>query len=236
MATLFVIATPIGNLEDITLRALRILGAVKVLACEDTRVTRRIFTRHGLPLPEQIVSYHEHNEESAGRRIMQHLEAGFDVALCSDAGTPGISDPGYRIIAAAIERGIHVDVIPGANAVATALALSGLPTSSFTFKGFPPRKTAARRRFIEEDAADDHTLVFYESPFRIYELLNDLRQILGNRRAAVCVEMTKKFEKTFRGGLGEIIKELENRTLKGEITVVVAGRNPKFQAAEEGEE
>ncbi len=225
--TLFVIATPIGNMEDITHRAVRVLGGLNALACEDTRITRRIFERYAIPSPRTIFSYHEHNEESAGRRILGLLQEGLRVGLCSDAGQPGISDPGFRIIAAAHEQGHRVEVIPGPSAVTTALAVSGLPTSSFVFKGFPPRKPGPRRRFLELDRDAPHTLVMYESPHRIAQLLKDALEVLGNRPAAVCIELTKKFEQIRRAPLADLAAAFDGANVKGEITVVIAGSNPR---------
>jgi 16S rRNA (cytidine1402-2'-O)-methyltransferase len=225
---LFVIATPIGNLEDITFRAVRVLGEADVLACEDTRRTRILYERYKIKSPRIIVSYREHAEESAGARILDLLGQGLTVALCSDAGYPGISDPGYRIVSKAVAEGHVIEVIPGAGAVSTALLSSGLPTSSFTFKGFPPRKPGVRKRFLEMEKDAPHTLVFYESPFRLAALLRDAREVLGNRQAAVCVELTKQFERVSRGTLEELCQEFGGKTVKGEVTVVIAGSNPKF--------
>ncbi|HEO72410.1 MAG TPA: 16S rRNA (cytidine(1402)-2'-O)-methyltransferase [Candidatus Hydrogenedentes bacterium] len=233
MATLYLVATPIGNLEDITLRALRIHGKVEVLACEDTRLTRRIFERHEIPSPRTILSYHEHNEEQAGRRILGLLEDGRDVAICTDGGYPGISDPGYRVVNAVVERGHRVEVIPGASAVPVALVASGLPTSSYTFKGFPPRKSGARQRFLETERDAPHTLVLFESPFRVGRLLADALAVLGNRKAAVCIELTKKFEEVHRDFLEELSAQFRDTKVKGEVTVVIAGNNPKFCKPEE---
>jgi 16S rRNA (cytidine1402-2'-O)-methyltransferase len=228
MGTLFVIATPIGNMEDLTYRAARMLGELSALACEDTRFTRKIFDRYDIPKPRTLFSYHEHNESAAGKRILGFLGEGVDVGLCSDGGTPGVSDPGYRIIAACHEAGYNVEVLPGASAVLTALLSSGLSTASFTFKGFPPRKSGQRHRFLEMDKELPHTLVLYESPFRIGKLLADAYAVLGDRLAAVCVELTKKFEKTHRGYLKDLAEEFADKKVKGEVAVVIAGNNPKF--------
>lgn len=228
MATLFVIATPIGNLEDITHRAVRILSEVTAVACEDTRRTRILFTRHSIPTPRTLLSYREAVEGHGGSRILGLLGEGIDVGLVSDAGYPGISDAGYRIIGTAIEAGHRIEVIPGAGAVTPALLSSGLSTSSFTFKGFPPRKPGPLRRFLEMEKDLPHTLVFYESPMRVAKFLSAVRDVLGDRRAAVCVELTKKFERTLRGFAGELADQLAGKDLKGEVTVVVAGANPKF--------
>jgi 16S rRNA (cytidine1402-2'-O)-methyltransferase len=211
-----------------TYRAVKLLGAVDALACEDTRHTRKIFSRYEIPLPAVFFSYHEHNEAAAGQKILNLLNQGKDVALCSDAGTPGISDPGYRIISEAVEGGYHIDIIPGASAVTSALPASGLPTSSFTFKGFPPRKKGPRKKFLEMETGAPHTLIFFESPYRVGILLADALEILGNRLAAVCVDLTKMYEKVSRGYLEDLVKTFANKKTKGEVTVIIAGNNPKF--------
>ena len=228
MAKLVVIATPIGNLEDITLRALRVLGELDALGCEDTRRTRILFEKHGIASPRTIFSYREANEAQAEARAVGLLGEGLTVGICSDAGYPGISDAGYRLISRAIQEGFPVEVIPGAGAVEPALLYSGLPTSSFTFKGFPPRKPGPRRRFLEQERDLPHTLVLYESPFRVATLLADALEVLGDRKAAVCIELTKKFERIHRGTLSKLRDELSGRQIKGEVTVVIAGSNPKF--------
>jgi 16S rRNA (cytidine1402-2'-O)-methyltransferase len=228
MARLIIVATPIGNLEDITLRALRVLGEVSVLACEDTRHTRKIFEKHGIHSPRSIISYREQNEELAGARIMGALKEGMTVAVCSDAGYPGISDAGYRIISRALEDGHDIEVLPGAGAVEPALLCSGLPTSSFTFKGFPPRKPGVRRRFLAMDKDLPHTLIYYESPFRLQKFLGAALEVLGDRRAAVCVELTKQFEKIHRGTLSHLVEQFKDGSIRGEVTVVIAGNHPKF--------
>jgi len=233
--TLYIIATPIGNLEDISLRALRVLGEVDALACEDTRLTRRIFERHQVHSPRTIFSYHEHNEAQAGQRIIGLLDTGVSVALCTDGGYPGISDPGYRVIAECYERGHRVEVIPGPSAVDVALVASGLSTESYTFMGFPPRKPGPLRRFLEMDRDTPHTLVFFESPFRVAKMLAAAREIYGNRFAAVCIELTKKFQRVSRGYLSRLVAEFETAALRGEVTLVIAGNHPKFSAADPDE-
>jgi 16S rRNA (cytidine1402-2'-O)-methyltransferase len=226
---LYVVATPIGNLEDVTHRALRVIGEADVLACEDTRRTRLLLDRYNIPAPRVLISYHEHNEERAGAGILAHLESGRTVALVSDSGMPGVSDPGYRIVNAARERGLPIEVIPGASAVSTALVASGLPSSSYTFKGFPPPKQSARRRWLRADGDLPHTLVIFESPRRLAKLLGDSLEVLGDRLAAVCIELTKKFESVHRGYLSDLAKEFSREeTVRGEVTVVIAGSNPKF--------
>ena len=228
MATLYVIATPIGNLEDITLRAVRTLGEVDALACEDTRRTRVLLQRHDIPRAKTTFSYHEHNEEQAARRVVELLDSGATVGLVTNAGYPGVSDPGYRAISSALQAGHEVVALPGAGAVETALAASGLPAVSFTFKGFPPKKPGKRRKFLELDATLPHTLIFYESPQRTGVLLADALEVYGDRRAAVCVELTKKFERVARGWLADLARDFADAKIKGEVTVVIAGANEKF--------
>ena len=228
MASLYLVPTPIGNLEDMTFRAVRVLRETEALACEDTRRTRVLLEHYGIPKPKTVFSYHEHNEQAAGKRILGLLDAGVPVAVCTNAGYPGVSDPGFRIASDAIEAGHEVIALPGASSVHVALVQSGLPTSSYVFKGFPPRKSGARRRFLALERDHPHTLVLYESPYRIGALLADALEELGNRRAAVCIELTKMFEDVKRGGLAELAKTFENVKVKGEITVVIAGNNPKF--------
>ncbi|MBI3580968.1 MAG: 16S rRNA (cytidine(1402)-2'-O)-methyltransferase [Nitrospinae bacterium] len=232
--TLYLVATPIGNLKDVTYRAIETLGQVQVLACEDTRVTRKIFERYGLPKPRVMFSCNEHNERHAVNLIVRHLDEGSDVAFCSDAGTPGISDPGYLLVQAARKAGHRVEVIPGPSAVVSALVVSGLPSHSFVFLGFPPRKDGQRKRFLERVAALEDTLVLYESPHRIGAFLKNALEVLGDRRAAVVVEQTKKFEDTAEGWLSELSARFEKEKVRGEITVVIAGNveklvRPKYQ-------
>ena len=228
MAKLVVIATPIGNLQDLTHRAVRVLGELDALGCEDTRRTRILFETYGIASPRIIFSYREANEARAEEQAVGLLKEGRSVGICSDAGYPGVSDAGYRLISRAVQEGFDVEVIPGACAVEPALLSSGLPTSSFTFKGFPPRKPGPRRRFLEMDRELPHTLVFYESPFRVGAFLKDAREVYGNRRAAVCIELTKKFERIHRGTLGDLAALFAEQAVNGEVTVVIAGNNPKF--------
>lgn len=237
MAILYVVATPIGNMEDISYRAVRTLQETEVLACEDTRVTKNILKRYEIAYPRHIFSYHEHNEKPAAEKIVQILAGGQNVTLCSDAGLPGVSDPGYRAVTRAIEEGFSVEVIPGPSAVQTALVLSGLPTSSYTFKGFPPRKTGQRKRFLEMEKELPHTLIFFESKFRIVAFLQDALEVLGDRKCAVCLEMTKKFEQIFRGYISEVIAQLNSASsIKGEITLAIAGNQHKFIKNDEEED
>lgn len=229
---LFIIATPIGNLDDLSPRALRALQEADVIACEDTRRTRILLDHFGIQRPPVMVSYREQTEEREGGRIIRLLEEGRTVAVCSDGGYPGISDPGYRLIGLAVEHGLAFQVLPGASAVPVALLLSGLPTSSFTFKGYPPKKPGALRRFFEEEKDRAHTLVLFESPFRVEKTLPVALEVLGDRRAAVCIEMTKKFERVSRGFLKDLCAEYAGLKVKGEVTVVIAGNHPKFARLE----
>ncbi|MHC4253422.1 MAG: 16S rRNA (cytidine(1402)-2'-O)-methyltransferase [Planctomycetota bacterium] len=235
MPTLYVVATPIGNLEDMTHRAVRVLSEVDAIACEDTRRTRVLLERYGIPRPGTVFSYHEHNEREAARRVIGLLEKGSAIALCTNAGYPGTSDPGYRAISGAHERGFRVEVLPGAGAVETALAASGLSAASFTFKGFPPKKPGRRRAFLEAERDSPHTLVLFESPERAASLLALAADVLGDRMAAVCVELTKKFESVTRDYLSRLAADLADRKVKGEVTVVIAGNNPKFLRPEGSE-
>ena len=227
--TLILIATPIGNLEDLTHRAERVLREVDALACEDTRRTRTLLQHYDIPKPRTLLSYHEHNEKIAGKRILHLLNDGLTVGLVSDGGYPGISDPGYRIVNAAIDAGHSIEVLPGPSAPPMALLMSGLPPSSYTFMGFPPRKSGARQRFLEAEAEKLHTLILFESPHRVEALLRDALAVLGNRKAAICFEMTKKFERVHRGLLSALLEEIETAPKKGEVTVVIAGMNRKLR-------
>lgn len=226
---LYLVATPIGNLDDITARAADVLRRADVIACEDTRRTRALLSHLAIPRPKHLVSYREGVERRVGRRLLEFAGSGMRVALCSDGGYPGISDPGYRIIRLAAESGMGVHVVPGASAIPVALLSSGLPTSSYTFKGYPPRKPGALRRFFEAERDMPHTLVFFESPYRVGKTLRAAFEELGDREAAVCVELTKKFERVARGFLGDLADEFESAGVKGEVTLVVAGNNPKFR-------
>ncbi|MBF0248572.1 MAG: 16S rRNA (cytidine(1402)-2'-O)-methyltransferase, partial [Alphaproteobacteria bacterium] len=220
---LYVIATPIGNMDDITLRALDRLKAVDALACEDTRVTAKLLSRFGIEKPSPLFSCHEHNEARALGRVQSLIEAGLAVGLVSDAGLPGISDPGYRIISTLIEDGLKVEIAPGANAATMALVASGLSTSSFTFLGFASRKAGKRKKMLEAEAEGEHTLILYESPHRIGAFLADAFEVLGDRRAVVALELTKMFERYHRGTLSELAAEFADDKPKGEITVLIEG-------------
>lgn len=226
---LYITATPIGNLGDMSPRAVDVLRRADVIACEDTRRTRALLSHFGIPRPGAFVSYREGKEQRAGASLTGFLDEGKTVVLCSDGGYPGISDPGYRLIRLAVERGIDFEVIPGASSVPVALLLSGLPSSSYTFKGYPPKKAGPRRRFFEEEKNMPHTLVVFESPFRVAKALVSALEALDDRQAAVCIELTKKFERVSRGYLADLCEEFREQKVKGEVTIVIAGNNPKFQ-------
>jgi 16S rRNA (cytidine1402-2'-O)-methyltransferase len=229
--TLYVVATPLGNLEDVTLRALRVLREVALIACEDTRRTARLLRAHGITTP--TTSYFEHNERWKGERILGALRDGKDVALVSDAGTPAISDPGYRLVRDARAESIPVLPVPGPSAAVAALSVSGLPTDRFLFVGFLPARAASRRRALTDLAAVAETLVFYESPVRAVEALDDMQAALGDREAFLCREATKLHEEYVRGRLSELRERLAARgSVKGELVVVVAGAAPAAAAQE----
>jgi len=220
--TLHVVATPLGNLEDITLRAIRVLREVSLIACEDTRRTAVLLRAHGITTA--ATSYFEHNERWKGERILAALRAGRDVALVSDAGTPGVSDPGFRLVRDARAAGIPVVPVPGPSAAVAALSVSGLPTDRFLFVGFLPAKSAARRKALEDLAAVRETLVFYESPVRVVAALTDMAEILGDREGFLCREATKLHEEYVRGSLTELREILAARaSVKGEVVLVVSG-------------
>jgi 16S rRNA (cytidine1402-2'-O)-methyltransferase len=214
--TLFVVATPIGNLEDITVRALRVLREVAVICAEDTRRTAQLLARHAIATP--TTSLHEHNETSKSASVVARLQRGEDVALVSDAGTPTVSDPGSRLIRAAIDAGIRIEPIPGPSAVLTALAASGLPTDSFTFLGFPPTRSKDRKQWFERARQVGGTLVFFEAPHRIRETLADLRLAVGDCEIAVGRELTKAHEQLVRGPISTVLEALVE--IRGEFTVV----------------
>ena len=216
----YLVATPLGNLEDITLRALRTLREADLVACEDTRHTGRLLQHFKIDKP--LLSCHERNEAARAREIASHAAAGASVALVSDAGTPGISDPGFRVVRAALEAGVEVVPIPGPSAAVAALSASGLPTDSFLFKGFLPPRKAPRRASLRELAGSRSTLVLYEAPHRVLEMLADLRDVMGDRRVAIARELTKLHEEFLRGTAGSVLQELAGRkAVKGELVVLV---------------
>jgi 16S rRNA (cytidine1402-2'-O)-methyltransferase len=219
---LYVVATPIGNLEDITLRAIRILTGVDLIAAEDTRHTARLLAHYRIKTP--LISCHEHNERQRSVELIAKIRSGGSVALVSDAGTPSVSDPGYRLVRAAVEEGLDVFPVPGVSAAVTALCVSGLPTDAFVFIGFAPKKSGSRRELLQSLAAESRTLVFYESPRRVTVLLEIVESIMGDRQAVLARELTKLHEEFIRGSLSGIRAVLEKRQqVKGECTLLVAG-------------
>jgi 16S rRNA (cytidine1402-2'-O)-methyltransferase len=218
---LYIVATPIGNLEDITLRAIRILREADRIACEDTRQTRKLLDHLGISKP--LVSYHEHNENARAAQLIEALQSGENVALVSDAGTPLISDPGYRVVASAIEAGISVAPIPGPCAAIAALSASGMATDEFRFAGFLPVKKTARRKLLEELKGAACTLIFYEAPHRILETLEEIAEVMGPRRIAIARELTKIHEEILRGTAAELRERLSARpSIRGEMTLLIA--------------
>jgi 16S rRNA (cytidine1402-2'-O)-methyltransferase len=221
--TLFVVATPIGNLGDLTVRAAEVLGRVDVVACEDTRRTAKLLSHLGLPRPEMVV-VNEHTEADAAPRVAGWLTGGRDVALVSDAGTPLVSDPGHRVIRAAIDAGVRVEPVPGASALLAALVASGLPADSFVFEGFLPRKGAGRRERLERLELEARTTILYESPHRVAATLSELSRALGpTRRVAVAREITKVHEEVWRGDLGSATVWIDDEVPRGEYVIVVGG-------------
>ena len=224
---LHVIATPIGNLGDLSPRAVEAFRAASLIACEDTRRTWQLLSHFGIPRPEMI-SYRQGNEERVAGAVIAAVESGREVARASDGGYPGSSDPGYRLIRRCAQEGVPYDVIPGASAVNVALLMSGLSTSSFTFKGFPPRGPGACRNWFAAERDHDHTLICYESPFRVGATLQAAFDALGDRAAAVCIELTKLHERVARGYLSDLAAQFRDAAVKGEVAIVIAGNNPKF--------
>ena len=219
---LYVVATPIGNIEDITLRAIRVLKAVQIIAAEDTRRTRKLLSTYQISTP--MTSLHDHIEDKKSSMLISRMNEGMDVAIVSDAGTPGISDPGYVLVSRAIAEGIQIIPVPGTSAVITALSVSGLPMDSFAFYGFLPSRSVKRKQLLSTLLAERKTLVFYESPKRLRTSLCDIADIFGDRNVVVSREMTKVFEEIMRGTVREVIRQLEGRVVKGEVTLVVAGK------------
>ena len=224
--SLYVVATPLGNLEDITYRAVEILKKVPVIACEDTRHSGKLLSRYSIKA--RLISYHEHNEQTAASQVVSLLSSGFDVALISDAGTPGISDPGYRVVKLALEQGLEVIPIPGPSALTAALSVSGLPTDSFCFAGWVPAREKELEKTLAELSSVKATLIFYCPARKIRKVIITFRQLLGNRRAVICRELTKIHEEILRGLLSELEKSLEARaSIKGEIVLIVEGSRAK---------
>jgi len=222
---LYLVATPIGNLGDITLRALEVLRAVDYVASEDTRKTGLLLKHFDIKKPQ--IAFHEHNEDRAGERIIALLQAGQSVAVVSNAGTPGVADPGFTLVRRAVALDLPVTMAPGPSAVVMALVLSGLPSHSFTFRGFAPRKSGKRRAFLEIDRDSPHTLIFYESPHRLREFLADALAVYGDRPAAVANELTKLFESVRRGTLSELVAALVDTEPRGEYVVVIGAASGK---------
>jgi 16S rRNA (cytidine1402-2'-O)-methyltransferase len=221
--TLYVVATPIGNLEDITLRAIRILREVRLIAAEDTRRTRILLAKYGISTP--LTSLYDQNEAKKSGLLIARLLNGEEVAYVSDAGTPGISDPGYILVREAVSRGIQVVPVPGASALIAALSVSGLPMDSFLFLGFLPSKSTRRRQLLTSLREEKRTLIFYESPHRLLVSMNDIAELLGDRDVVVSREMTKVYEEFLRGPAGDVLNGLANATIRGEVTLIVAGRS-----------
>jgi 16S rRNA (cytidine1402-2'-O)-methyltransferase len=219
--TLYIVATPIGNLEDITLRAIRVLNDVDAIAAEDTRHTQKLLSKFDIHTP--LTSYHDHNKEEKAPVLVARLLEGKSVALVSDAGTPGISDPGYFLINLAVDQKIPVIPIPGATAAIAALSISGLPTDSFIFEGFLPSKHSARLKRLEELKSEKRTLVFYEAPHRIIATVDDILQVFGDRKAVVTRELTKVHEEAIRGSLSDVLARLMSGSIKGEFTIILHG-------------
>jgi 16S rRNA (cytidine1402-2'-O)-methyltransferase len=235
---LYLVATPIGNLDDITLRALDTLRNVDLVASEDTRKTGLLLKHFGIEKPQ--LPFHEHNEERTGPRIIEALQQGKSIAVVTNAGTPGISDPGYSLVRRAIEAGLDFTMIPGPAAFVMALVLSGLALHSFTFRGFPPRKPGPRKRFMQVDRDAPHTLIFYESPYRLEAFLRDALEVFGDREAAIAHELSKMFESVERGTLSVLLKKVEETKPRGEYVVVIAGierasRTSRIENTEEEE-
>ncbi len=222
---LYLVATPIGNLKDITLRALETLQTADLVVSEDTRKTGLLL--HHFEIKKPQLSFREDNEKKALPKVMEHLRAGENIALVTDAGSPSVSDPGFLLVRAAIEEGIPMTAIPGPTALVAALTLSGLPVHAFTFRGFPPRKPGPRQRFLAVDTFSPHTLIFYESPYRLVAFLQDALAVLGDRQTAVANDLTKLFEMMDRGRLSELIEHYQAAPPRGEYTVVISGYDEK---------
>jgi len=219
--SLYIVPTPIGNLEDLTFRAVRVLKEVDLIAAEDTRHTQVLLDHYGIRTP--VTSYHEHNERSKAHELVEQLRGGTSIALLCDAGTPMISDPGYRLVIESIRVGVQVIPLPGPSAVIAALSAAGLPTDRFGFEGFLPAKKSERRSTLESLKEDTRTLIFYEAPHRLKETLADMADIFGNREIAIGREISKVHEEFLRGAMRELIAKLEQQNVRGEITLIVQG-------------
>ncbi len=226
---LYVVATPIGNLEDITLRALRVLKEVDLIAAEDTRHTRQLL--HHFDIHKPLISYHDFNRRMREEGLLKDLREGKSIALVTDAGTPGISDPGEDLVRKAVQESIALVPVPGPSALVAALSISGVPTGIFSFFGFLPAKAHARRAFLQSLQERSETMVFYESPRRVRGFLEDVREILGDRQAVVVRELTKLYEEIYRGTISEVLNGLGSMEVKGEVTVILEGRAPEKKKA-----
>ncbi len=218
---LYIVATPIGNLEDITLRAIRILKEVDLIAAEDTRHTKKLLTHYQINTP--LTSYYDHIETEKAPVLVAQLQAGQHIALVSDAGTPAIADPGYRLVKGAAEAGIAVVPVPGPSTVTALLSVSGLPTDRFAFEGFLPAKPPQRRKLLQQLKREERTLLFFESPHRLHETLADIEAIFGDRPLVLGRELTKLFEEVLRGTVSELQAQLQDREIKGEVALLVSG-------------
>ena len=227
--TLYIVATPIGNLEDITLRALRILKEVDLIAAEDTRHTQHLLRHFDIRTP--LTSYHDHNEQTKARQLVTRLQQGESIALVSDAGTPTISDPGYRLVLEAIQAQIKIVPLPGASALTTVLSASGLATDRFLFEGFLPPKASERRQRLKELSAETATVVFYEAPHRLKETLDDIHAIFGDREMLLAREVTKLHEEFLRGSVSELVHQIDDREIRGEVTLVISGARGEDQVS-----
>jgi len=228
--TLYVVATPIGNMDDITVRALNVFGRVDLVAAEDTRHTGKLLKHHQIRC--RLISYHEHNEKERTPLLVERIKSGSSIALVSNAGTPTVSDPGYMLLRKALENNIKVVPIPGPSALLAALSISGLPTDSFIFIGFCAKKKTRRLKQLQEFAHETRTLIFYESPGRILAFMNEIKEIMGDRYCVLCREMTKLHEEFLRGRLSEVIETLSNRpAVKGECTLLVKGREENMSVS-----
>jgi 16S rRNA (cytidine1402-2'-O)-methyltransferase len=224
------VATPIGNLEDMTIRAVRVLKEVGLIAAEDTRHTRKLLTHYGIST--SVTSYHEHNEIAKSAELVEKIKQGLDLALVTDAGTPGVSDPGYRLVNEAARCGVEVVAVPGASAVIAVLSIAGMPTDEFTFKGFLPSTSAKRRNFLAGIRAAAGTFILYESPRRLLASLEDMRSVLGDVELVIGREMTKLHEETIRGRVTAVIDLIKGRKLKGEVAIVVTVEKPVSSVAD----
>jgi len=229
---LYLVATPISNLGDMTYRAVETLQGADLIASEDTRKTSILLKHYGISKPQ--VAFHTMNEAKMTPKLLERLLAGENIALVTNAGTPGISDPGYSLTHAAVQAGVSVTSIPGPSAVITALTLADLPLHSFTFKGFPPHKEGPRKRFMEQEKDSPHTLVFYESPYRLNAFLKNALEVFGDRRAVVANDLTKKFETFWRGSLREVLEQMQSTDVKGEFCICIEGRVGEKTKTREG--